>query len=219
MAVAASLLLLASLTAAAMVPAVRQRLSLFGHAPAEPARSAIAPRLRPATAADAADPASAKAGPAAAPEPVKPAPREPPGERAPRPAVARTGRAAPAADLLFSQANAARRDADVPRAAALYHELERLHPAAPEALVSRVALGRLLLERAGDARGALAEFDGYLARAPRGALAEEALFGKASALLRLGRTAEEQDTWRLLVERFPRSVYADRARARLEPPR
>jgi hypothetical protein len=64
-----------------------------------------------------------------------------------------------------------------------------------------------------DAPGALVQFDAYLAQQRHNALMEEALFGRASALHRLGRTAEERATWGELLERFPGSIYADRARA------
>jgi len=221
---AAASVLLASLATAAMVPAVRRALPLFGPAAGDANRREVGGPARSERARPASGGAQAERPSDGVPAPsAEPAPPEAAGEPPPAPAAkgsaARTNRAAPAADLLFSQANAARRNADVRKAVALYHELQRLHPAAPEALVSRVALGRLLLERAGDARGALAEFDGYLARAPEGALAEEALFGKASALMRLGRASEEKQTWRRLIERFPSSVYAERARERLEPDR
>jgi len=81
--------------------------------------------------------------------------------------------------------------------------------------VSRVALGRLLLA-SGDASGALREFDVYLAQG--GAIAEEALVGRAVALQRLGRHEEESATWRQVLSRYPGSVNAERARQRLKQP-
>jgi TolA-binding protein len=71
----------------------------------------------------------------------------------------------------------------------------------------------------GQSSGALSQFDRYLSRKPQGPLAQEALFGKASALARLGRLAEERRTWETLLARFPKSVYRDRANERLGLPR
>jgi hypothetical protein len=124
-------------------------------------------------------------------------------------------RAAPTARDLFASANMARHDDHGSRASALYRELQRRYPTSDEALVSRVSFGRLLLDRLGDPSGALAQFDGYLAQTAHTALAEEALFGRASALSQLGRSDAERETWRTLLARYPSSVYADRARVRI----
>lgn len=113
---------------------------------------------------------------------------------------------------LFSSANAARRRGD-PHASELYAELQRQYPRSAEAAVSHVVVARILL---GDSPAeALRHFDAYLLLEPGGGLAQEALRGKAVALGRLGRSAEERPVWRDLLRRFPRSVYADAARERL----
>jgi hypothetical protein len=124
-------------------------------------------------------------------------------------------RPVPTARDLFASANMARHDDNGSRASALYRELLRRYPTSAEALVSRVSFGRLLLDRLGDPAGALAQFDGYLAQTAHTALAEEALFGRASALSQLGRPDAERQTWRTLLARYPSSVYADRARVRM----
>jgi TolA-binding protein len=123
------------------------------------------------------------------------------------------------ASRLFAEANARRKSGDTASARKLYAELERRFPGSPEAQVSSASLGRLLLERAGDPAGALEQFDRLLSH-PSGsmaqpALAEEALFGRATALMRMGRAADEKQTWLELLGRFPGSVYAARARERL----
>jgi hypothetical protein len=46
-------------------------------------------------------------------------------------------------------------------------------------------------------------------------LREDAVIGKALALGRLRRYAEERRAWKALLEQFPASAYAERARARV----
>lgn len=126
---------------------------------------------------------------------------------------------APTAERLFAEANARRKAGDTAGARRLYTELARRYPGSPEAQVSSASLGRLLLERSDDAAGALEQFDRLLARPAASmaqpALAEEALFGRATALMRLGRAKEEKAAWGELLARFPGSVYSERAHERL----
>lgn len=117
---------------------------------------------------------------------------------------------------LFGKANVAQRDGAAAEAARLYTELERSFPGSPEELVARVLLGRLLLDRLEDARSALAQFDSYLANPDHDALGEEALIGRALALERLGRHAEERSAWEVLLSAYPKSSYAEPARTRLD---
>ncbi|HMI92089.1 MAG TPA: tetratricopeptide repeat protein [Polyangiales bacterium] len=126
-----------------------------------------------------------------------------------------TPESAPRAAELFAQANARRREGEPKRARGLYRQLQQLYPRSPEVEVSHVSLGRVHLEL-GEARDALEQFERYLAKRPGGPLAEEALFGQASALERLGWRAAERTTWQKLLAVYPSSVYADRARHRLE---
>jgi TolA-binding protein len=125
----------------------------------------------------------------------------------------------PTAHALFADANALRRAGDAAGARAAYVELQRRYPTSREALTSHVTLGRLLLERLGDPAAALEQFDRYLAHATNAPLDEEALYGRASALLQLRRDAEERRTWEELLSRFPTSIYADRAMQRVGPRR
>jgi len=118
-----------------------------------------------------------------------------------------------AADL-YSAANAARREGSAAEAARMYRELLTSFPGSREAAASRVTLGRLLLDRLGDPAGAVPLFDSYLAGG--GTLAEEARLGRALALGRLGRSAQERAAWQDLLARHPQSVHADRARSRIE---
>ncbi|HEY3494468.1 MAG TPA: zf-HC2 domain-containing protein [Polyangiaceae bacterium] len=118
----------------------------------------------------------------------------------------------PSAAALFSAANQARRAGDVPRAIDHYRKLQRRFPSAPEASVSRVVLGRLLLGL--DAASALSEFDAYLASgAP--SMAAEAWVGRARALSSLGRHEPSRAAWHEVLTRYPHSVYAEEARTTL----
>ncbi|HEX6277115.1 MAG TPA: tetratricopeptide repeat protein [Polyangiaceae bacterium] len=159
---------------------------------------------------------------AAAPGAAAPANASPPVERAPR--SASVARPAPLAEIpnvalldpreLFSRANAERKAGKVDEALLSYAELRRAFPRSPEATLSHVLSGRLLFGR-GDASRAAAEFGAYLARNPKGTLAEEALHGQAEAFRALGRSAEERGAWERLLERFPGSIHAATARERL----
>jgi TolA-binding protein len=147
---------------------------------------------------------------AAAAPPTLPHPIDVPDDRTPAPSVETPGVSASAA---FADANAARRRGDHHAAADLYTELLRGHPTSAEATAARAMLGRMYLDD-GDAGRALSAFDGYLATGA-GSLREEAMVGRARALERLGRSAEEHAAWAALLERFPQTIHAERARGRL----
>lgn len=115
---------------------------------------------------------------------------------------------------LFASANTLRRAGRSAEAQKIYSTLLQRHPKSQEALVSHVSLGRLVKGSA--PAQALQHFNAYLGQSGHTTLAAEALYGKASALAALGDTAAEKATWRQLLQRFPSSVYAERARAQLE---
>lgn len=119
-----------------------------------------------------------------------------------------------AADL-FARANHSRQSGDAPAAVALYRTLEKKFPSSAEANVAHVSLARLLLER--DAAGALAELDVYLAGGAT-ELREEALALRARAFATLGRGVEEKRAWQMLLAEHPDSLYASRAKERIETP-
>lgn len=123
--------------------------------------------------------------------------------------------APPTAEELLAQANQARRDREYGPAVRLYRRLQRLYPRSREAALSHVTLGRLLLDGMGDAPGALSEFDRYLGQRRHRVLDEEARVGRALALMRLGRRADERAAWRALLEHHPDTLHAERARTRL----
>jgi len=171
--------------------------------------------------------ASARSGTPVAPVPAPEAVVEPPSAssappqerpvRSPVLPVADVG-AAPVDDAtaLFSRANAARRARDYGTAAAAYDELGRRYAGSREELLARVTYGKLLLDVLAQPQRALGLFDSYLAAERGGTMAEEALVGRAVALGRLGRAAEERGAWQALLAEFPDSTHAERARRRLE---
>ncbi|WP_437280491.1 tetratricopeptide repeat protein [Sorangium sp. So ce375] len=122
--------------------------------------------------------------------------------------------AASTAEQLFREANDARRAGSSRRAIELYRALQKGFATSPEATLSLVSLGGLLLN-AGSAAGALAQFDLYLGTAGARPLAVEALYGRGRALRALGRTGDEAQTWRRLLREHPGSPYVDHARRRL----
>jgi TolA-binding protein len=194
---------LASVAAAATIVVIHR--SAAPHAVAAPAPPKAQSRAAPPI-------AEPEAAPAIEPNVPEPAEVAPPGtEPVPKPAAVEVSSAAEA----FSRANLARRDGKVKEAVRLYRALQERFAGTSEELVSRVALGRLLLDRLGDSRGALVQFNSYLASPGSGALREEAMVGRALSLERLGRSAEERAAWKALLEAWPKSTHAKRAQARL----
>jgi hypothetical protein len=210
-AVALAIGALASVAAAATLVVVRR-------APAPPA--SVAPALPSPRPAKAEEPSGVATVEAEAAQPST----EPVAESAAQTAesAAQTVRRAPApaappvsASELFSRANRARRDGKMTEAVRLYRALQEQFSGTSEELVSRVTLGRLLLDRLGDSRGALLQFNSYLASPGGGGLREEAMVGRALSLGRMGRTAEERVAWKALLDSWPKSTHRKRAEARL----
>ena len=203
---------LASVAAAATIVIVQREA-----APPAMLRHPWAPRTVEAQAA----PKPAKQGKAqqlAAPEAQAPEPAAPePAEVAPGVDTSAKSAAveATSASELFSRANQARREGKAKEAVRLYRALQERFSGSGEELVSRVALGRLLLDRLGDSRGALVQFNSYLASPGSGALREEAMVGRALSLGRIGRSSEERAAWKALLDGWPKSTHAKRAQARL----
>jgi tetratricopeptide (TPR) repeat protein len=199
---AAAALLVFGVTAVAAVI----RRGIGPRPPAPPPTPAVQPRT-PAAASRPVEPP--------APVEAPPVPESPPPAAAARSAV----RATPiTADALFERAEKLRRDGRAEAAIATYRRLQATFPETAEARLSFALAGQLLLERRhpGDA---LAQFDRHLSaarRAGEGEVGEEVLAGRATALEQLHRDADAIAAWKTLLARYPRSVYAGRARARLE---
>jgi TolA-binding protein len=111
-----------------------------------------------------------------------------------------------AAAAVFVRALRERAQGQTRAAIATFRALQQQFPRTPQALVSQVSLGDLLLD-GGDAAAALTAFDAYLVALPSGPLATEALLGKARALSALGRATEADTIRRELGGRFPDSAY------------
>lgn len=146
-------------------------------------------------------------------EPVAAAPVTHSGKRATPPPLP-PAKGVESASLLFDQANQARIQGSHPLAVRQYRALLERFPSAPEANLARATLGRLLLDT-GDASGSLAHLDAYL-RSGELTLREEVLSARAVALARLERTKEEGAAWSALLDAYPESIHAARAKARLE---
>jgi TolA-binding protein len=115
---------------------------------------------------------------------------------------------------LFAEANVARRGGDLGRAASLYGTLRDRFPDSDQAHLAGISLGDLLLSLDEPAR-ALGAFNSYLAEVRAGPLREEAMFGRARCLRKLGDVRAEEETWVILLRDFPASAYAPAARLRL----
>jgi hypothetical protein len=121
------------------------------------------------------------------------------------------------AGVLFAGLARARREGDATQARRLYQRLVVGHRGSREELTARVLVGQLALSRPSGAAEALDLFDAYLRSDPAGVLAEEARLGRALALGRLGRVADERAAWEELLRQHPQTVHEARARARLGP--
>jgi len=204
-ALAAGVLLSGSLAGAAANRAAIERLLGVAEQPTQ-----VQPRPVAIPALRATPTPETEAPPVDASPALEPAPTTKVARRATEPQVKAAGSSA---TELFREANALRSQGQSAEAQKRYGQLQAQFPGAPEARVSLVSLGRL--ELASKPAEALRHFNAYLTQAGNQTLAEEALFGRASALGRLGRGAAERAAWRELLARFPASVYAEHATTRL----
>jgi TolA-binding protein len=142
-----------------------------------------------------------------------PPPAPPPPLPSARAAMA-SGATSPQHDAaaLFARANGARRSGDQERATSLYRSLIERYRSSSEAHEAEAVLGRMLLDSS-DAGDALSYFDDYLDT--EGALREDVMRDRAVALQLLGRADDEASAWAALLQAYPASVHAERARKRL----
>ena len=152
-----------------------------------------------------------------APVPVPLPPARPVVKRPAPPAPASELPAAPAepdAIAILARATQARVSGETAAAIRDFNLIIERFPGTPEAALSHAALGRLLLDR-GDAAGALASFDAYLASKHQ-LLREDVQGSRAIALQSLGRFDEERAAWEAVLHDYPSGVFAPRARTRLD---
>jgi TolA-binding protein len=97
-------------------------------------------------------------------------------------------------------------------AEAAYLAIATDYPAAPEAYVATLAAAALRLEHLGDPAGALLL---YQSSSRRGPLGVEAMFGVARSERALGRPDAEAAALQTVIQAYPNSLQADRARRRL----
>jgi hypothetical protein len=116
---------------------------------------------------------------------------------------------------LFALADAARyrRRVDLARAALLAQR--RRFPGSPRALF---LLGRVEEARGGGMAQAIRWYDEYLAQAPMGAYAAEALGRKMTITSKVGGPAKARPVAEEYLRRFPKGTYAGSARAILRVP-
>lgn len=161
-------------------------------------------------------PSAARTNPApqvAPPDPIAEATPEIP-VVVPAPAPTPAPVAEPDAITLFSRAHRERVQGETAAAIRDFRTVIARYPNAREASLANAELGRMLLDR-GEATSALEAFDAYLASSDA-VLREDVLGGRAMALGALGRASAERQAWETLLRDYPSSVYAPRAKARLE---
>lgn len=141
--------------------------------------------------------------------PVQPGPRASPAVK-PTPVISEPE---PTAAQLFERATLARTRGLHGDAEQHYRELTRRFPDSPEAGVAHAVMGRLLLdlERPDEA---VHELEAALST--DAALREDALANLAVAFERTHDAARARAAWRRLLDEFPASIHAKRARERLE---
>lgn len=130
-------------------------------------------------------------------------------------ATAASKRSPPSIDALVQDAQSCLIDRDWTCAAARYQDVLKHYPGRPESTAVLISLAKIELLRLHLPKKALDHYELYQRQAPRGPMAEEALFGIAEACRRLGQQDREAETLRLFVERYPQSSQLEKARARL----
>ena len=96
-----------------------------------------------------------------------------------------------------------------------YHTVLERYPTSADAQTCLLQIGKIHLDRLGNASVALGFFEQYLKGNPFGVLAEEAALGKVNALGALKRPGEETRMLEEFLRRYPHSAHAPRAEERL----
>jgi TolA-binding protein len=120
------------------------------------------------------------------------------------------------ASAMLAQAQSLRASRDWTAAADAYEDLIAAYPTSTEARTSLISLGELRLVRLHAPAKALECYARYLETPSKGALTEEALYGRARALRALGREDDEAAALRSFLEAYPNAFAAPQAALRLE---
>jgi hypothetical protein len=123
--------------------------------------------------------------------------------------------AAGSLDDVAALADAARFTGRGPLAQRALRSLRERFPGSGRAKSAAFVLGRML-DDSGNPSGALSWYETYLAEAPGGALAAEALGRRMVALQRLGRSDEARRSAENYLKRFPKGGYAAQAEKLVE---
>ncbi|MCK9462774.1 MAG: FecR domain-containing protein [Proteobacteria bacterium] len=137
------------------------------------------------------------------------------GQLPPKAGAASRAAAKAGASEMLARAQELRAAREWGAAAEAYEELISIHPKSTEARTSLVSLGELRLVRLGAPEKALECYASYLETPAQGALAPEALYGKARALRALGREDDERDALEAFIGSYPNAFAAPQAAARL----
>ena len=126
-----------------------------------------------------------------------------------------TSKPLPTLKALMKKARRHKLESSWRAAAKVYEEVVRRYPASNDARTSYVSMGQLYLEKLKRPRRALRHFTRYLKQDDTGALAQEALYGKARALRKLGQKSDERTVLEELLAKYPKGLYAKLARKRI----
>ena len=113
------------------------------------------------------------------------------------------------------EARECRKMGDWAGAARAYGKILGEYPASPEAITVLLPLAEVEMEHLGNPARALMHFNEYGRRRPAGPLAQEALFGKCTALRALGRENEEIRALGEFLKKYPNSIRYSRVNRRL----
>ncbi len=122
----------------------------------------------------------------------------------------------PSMNDLIRTARKCRSNRDWLCAAATYEKVIKVYPDRAESLTVLLPLAQIELEHLRRPAQALRHYSRYQKRFPSGPLAQEALYGTCKALSAMGQTNREASALKEFLKRYPHSVYASNARARLQ---
>jgi transmembrane sensor len=139
--------------------------------------------------------------------PAAPEPAAPPAAETPQPPRHATRPAHLDPDQLFKAADVARLEGRPSEAAALLERAIKEQPHDPRAQLAGFTLGRVLLEELKRPERAADAFARARALAPRGPLAEDALYREAQCWIQAGETRKAIERARLYLKLYPEGTH------------